>query len=153
MKVSEENKHLKKKIDYQSTIVKEQVSQYQNIDDEIINDRRNFELKEEQNKGTHDEFTTKIKNLEKKIYEYQYLTVYKDNENDIVSKKQNIEKDEFEKLQMKLLDIEHQNEFLLGKLNEAEKQINHLEALQVPLTLKQKLEIYKNKKENKKKST
>jgi hypothetical protein len=145
--MKDENRKLRLKIEKQQGLVKEQINQYQDIDDQMILERKNYEAKEEENKDLYDEFLQKMKNLEKKIFEYQYLTVYKDNENEIVIRKKIEEIDDFEKLRMKLVDIEHQNQFLISKVNEAERQINELEALQVPLTLKEKLEMYKIKKD------
>lgn len=135
------------KIEKQQGMVKDQINQYQEIDDQMIFDRKNFEAKQEENKSMYDDFMGKVKNLEKKIFEYQYLTVYQETEDEIIVKKQLEDKEEFEKLKMKLLDIEHKNQFLQSKINEAEKQIIELETLQVPLTLKEKLEMYKMKKE------
>jgi len=64
-------------------------------------------------------------------------------------KKESQNNENLEKMKMTLLDIEHKNQFLNGKINNAERKINHLETVQVPLSLREKLEIFKS---NKKKS-
>ena len=87
-----------------------------------------------------------MSNLEKKIDEYKHLTDYKSVESEIVIRKTFEEIDYNENMKMKVLDLEHQNEFLLRKINEAEHKNNLIENIKVPLTYKEKLEIIRNRK-------
>ncbi len=68
--------------------------------------------------------------LEKRIYEYKYMTVYKENQDEMDIKNENKDKEEIDKLKMTLLDIEHHNQFLLNKVAEAERQNAQIDSIQ-----------------------
>jgi len=142
-------KKLRKKVEKQQTVVKEQMTDYQKIDDEMISEKKDFEMREDENKIAYDEFVTKLRLLERKLDDYHYLTDFKDTENEMELKKEQDNLERLEKIKMALLDAAHQNEFLHNKINTAEKRLIDLERKQIQLTLKEKLEIFKSTKKSK----
>ncbi len=96
----------------------------------MINEKIEFQAKQEENKKKFNEFTAKMKMLEKRIYEYKYMTVYKENQDEMDIKKENKDKEEIDKLKMTLLDIEHQNQFLHSKVAEAERRNAQMDSIQ-----------------------
>ena len=143
-KIKEENSKMKTKIEKQQIIVKDQIQQLQAIDDELIFEQKDFEMKENENKRILEEFKTKIKTLQVKIDEYTKFTEF-DLENELIMKKEIQEKEELEVIKMKLFDIEHQNQFLLIKVNEAERHLNEFKAVQNQPSFQQRLNLYKIK--------
>ena len=129
----------------QGILIKDQSQNNENIEEMMKKEKKVYEIKEIENKKLYDDFKKKNNNLQKNVNDYRYLAENKNIESENENKKTIEEIENNEIIKMKVIDIEHQNEFLIRKILETERKLKEVEIKNLPLTYKEKLEIISNR--------